>query len=91
LAACEDEDEGATRSKSGHERRAQAPGLAPKNGVDFCAAAFTTYGGWGAEFRYRCVEPHFRSALKLAKANGGNGWDVVAEKQRLLRYLSNPK
>jgi hypothetical protein len=40
------------------------------------------------QFRYRYVEPHFRSALKLAKANGGSGWDVVAEQQRLLRYLA---
>jgi hypothetical protein len=37
-----------------------------------------TYGGWGADFRYRHVQPHFstfqyhcRSVLKLAKAKGG--------------------
>jgi hypothetical protein len=56
--------------------------------LDFCAAAFTTYGGWGAEFRNRYVEPHFKSALKLAKANGGNGWAVISKKQRLMRHLA---
>jgi hypothetical protein len=40
------------------------------------------------KYKNRYVKPHFRSALKLAKANGDNGWDVVAEKQRLLCYLA---
>jgi hypothetical protein len=70
------------------DKHTEYDALAHSLDLDFCAAAFTTYGGWGAEFRNRYVEPHFKSALKLAKANGGNGWDVISKKQRLMRHLA---
>jgi hypothetical protein len=45
--------------------------LAADAGVLFSVAAFTTYGGWGSEFRNKYVEPFYKSELKDAKAKGG--------------------
>jgi hypothetical protein len=66
-------------------------------GIDlcFCTAAFIKLRrlglGWGAEFRNRYFELHFRSALKLAKANCGNGWDVVAEMRKISSFRKAEK
>jgi hypothetical protein len=43
-------------------------------GIGFCAAACTTYSGWGAEFRYRHVETIAGLRSNSPKPmNGGNG------------------
>jgi hypothetical protein len=65
-------------------KHANDDGQAESLGINFCAAAFTTYGGWGAEFRYRYVEPHFRSAL-CAQTRQSQWW------QWLVCHMSSPK
>eukprot|EP00962_Isochrysis_galbana_P006020 scaffold1628_cov101-Isochrysis_galbana.AAC.1 len=53
--------------------------IAANVGVKFSVIAFTTYGGWGEEFRNKYVEPYYKAELKAAKAkaNGGDGWEVA--------------
>jgi hypothetical protein len=62
--------------------------LAADAGVLFSVAAFTTYGGWGSEFRNKYVEPFYNSELKDAKAKGGDGWDVLNRKNRFVRHVA---
>jgi hypothetical protein len=73
------------------------PGIArgPKHiaadaGVHFSVAAFTSYGGWGSEFRNKYVEPYYKSELKAAKANGSDGWDVPQpqKERRFIRHVA---
>jgi hypothetical protein len=47
--------------------------LAADTGVLFSVAAFTTYGGWGSEFRNKFVEPFYKSELKDARRKS-QGW-----------------
>mmetsp|Transcript_30756 Transcript_30756/g.98238 ORF Transcript_30756/g.98238 Transcript_30756/m.98238 type:complete len:522 (+) Transcript_30756:266-1831(+) len=62
--------------------------IATTAGVLFSVAAFTTYGGWGSEFRNKYVEPFYKSELKEAKAKGGDGWEVLNRKSRFVRHVA---
>jgi hypothetical protein len=62
--------------------------IAADVGVHFSVAAFTYYGGWGSEFRNKYVEPYYKSELKAAKANSGDGWDVLNRKGRFVRHVA---
>jgi hypothetical protein len=61
---------------------------ATDTGVYFSVAAFTTYGGWGSEFRNKFVEPFYKSELKEAKSKGGDGWEVLNRKSRFVRHVA---
>jgi hypothetical protein len=54
----------------------------------FSVSAFTTYGGWGSEFRNKYVEPFYMSELKDAEAKGGGGWEVLNRKNRFVRHVA---
>jgi hypothetical protein len=62
--------------------------IAATAGVLFSVPAFTSYGGWGSEFRNKYVEPYCKSELKAAKANGSDGWDVLNRNGRFVRHVA---
>ena len=47
--------------------------LASKLDCRVVAAAFTTYGGWGDDFKKTFVDPYYKKEFKAARKNGESG------------------
>lgn len=69
-------------------KHAKYDALADSLDLNFSVIAFTTYGGWGEEFRKKYVEPYYKAELKTAKAKGGDGWEVLNRKNKFVRQVA---
>jgi len=56
--------------------------LASKLDYRVVAAAFTTYGGWGDDFKKTLVDPYYKKEFKAARKNGESGWAVINDRLR---------
>ena len=63
-----------------HNKHAAA---ATANGMQLVVWAGTTYGGWGAEWRKRHLDPEFARRMREEKKEGGSGWETIKWRQRL--------
>ena len=62
--------------------------LASKLDCRVVAAAFTTYGGWGDDFKKTLVDPYYKEEFKAARKNGESGWAVINDRLRYERHVS---
>jgi hypothetical protein len=62
--------------------------LAKKVNCRFLPAAFTTYGGWGAEFKEAFVDPYYKKEFKAARKNGESGWAIINDRLRYERLVA---
>ena len=62
--------------------------LASKLDCRVVAAAFTTYGGWGDDFKKTLVDPYYKKEFKAARKNGESGWAVISDRLRYERHVS---
>ena len=62
--------------------------LASKLDCRVVAAAFTTYGGWGDDFKKTLVDPYSKKEFKAARKNGESGWAVMNDRLRYERHIS---
>jgi len=62
--------------------------LASKLECRVVAAAFTTYGGWGDDFKKTLVDPYYKKEFKAARKNGESGWAVINDRLRYERHVS---
>ena len=63
-----------------HSKHAAA---AAANGMRLVVWAGTTYGGWGAEWRRKHLDPEFARRMREEKKEGGSGWETIKWRQRL--------
>jgi len=61
--------------------------LASKLDCRVVAAAFTTYGGWGDDFKKTLVDPYYKKEFKAACKNGESGWAVINDRLRYERHV----
>ena len=83
-----------TPAAAADERQSVAAAIAEKErrhrrqcqlaGHNYYTAGWTLMGGVFGDFYSRLVRPHFKHAMKLAKAQGDDVWAVQARKDRLL-------
>ena len=52
------------------------------------AAAFTTYGGWGDDFKKTLVDPYYKKEFKAARKNVESGWAVINDRLRYERHVA---
>ena len=62
--------------------------LASKLDCRVVAAAFTTYGGWGDDFKKTLVDPYYKKDFKAARKNGESGWAVINDRLRYERHVA---
>ena len=63
--------------------------LASKLDCRVVAAAFTTYGGCGDDFKKTLVDPYYKKEFKAARKNGESGcWAVINDRLRYERHVS---
>jgi len=62
--------------------------LAPKLDCRVVAAAFTTYGDWGDDFKKTLVDPYYKTEFKAARKNGESGWAVINDWLRYERHVA---
>ena len=62
--------------------------LASKLDCRVVAAAFTTYGGWGDDFKKTLVDPYYKKEFKAARKNCESGWAVINDRLRYKRHVS---
>jgi len=62
--------------------------LASKLDCRVVAAAFTTYGGRGDDFKKTLVDPYHKKEFKAARKNGESGWAVINDRLRYERHVS---
>ena len=62
--------------------------LASKLDCRVVAAAFTTYGGWGDDFKKTLVDPYYKKEFKAARKNGESGWAVINDQLCYERHVS---
>jgi len=62
--------------------------LASKLDCRVVAAAFTTYGGWGDDFKVTLVDPYYKKEFKAARKNGESGWAVINDRLRHERHVA---
>ena len=62
--------------------------LASKLDCRVVAAAFTTYGGWGDDYKKTLVDPYYKKEFKAACKNGESGWAVINDRLRYERHVS---
>jgi len=75
-------------NKQAHQIR--RPRLQARRLLDcrFVAAAFTTYGGWGEDFKTTLVDPYYKKEFKAARKNGESGWAVINDRLRYERHVA---
>ena len=62
--------------------------MRPRRDGLYCTAAWTSFGGWGADFRKRFVRPYFRRKRAEEVQGGGSGFEAIAEKRLLFDKAS---